>query len=103
MRTVTVADILHVQDIVCVILDRLSAADILSAARASTAFQSAIRPRSLELSIIRGSRRGRDLRVLQSLQSLGSLQHLQQVTTQVDDGSLAFKAAALRSRPLFKF
>ena len=36
MRTVTVADILHVQDIVCVIFDGLSAADILSAVRAST-------------------------------------------------------------------
>lgn len=87
MQYATVADILQVEDIFCVILDGLSAADVLSVARASTAFRSAVRPRSLKLSVHGGA----DFRVLQSLKSLGSLEHLQHVTTQVDAGSLMFE------------
>ena len=87
MQYATIADILRVEDIFCIILDGLSAAEVLSLARASTAFRFAVRPRSLGLSVHGGT----DLRVLQSLKSLGSLEHLQHATTQVDPNSSVFK------------
>lgn len=88
MQTASVSDILHMEHVLCVILEDLSATDLLSLARTSTACRSAVRPRSLELSVCNGE----DLRVLQNLKSLGCLQHLQQVKTQVDENNYMFKA-----------
>lgn len=88
MQTASVADILHMEHVLCVILEDLSAADLLSLAGASTACRAAVQPRSLEVSVCSC----KDLRVLQNLKSLGCLQNLQQVKSQVDEGNYMFKA-----------
>lgn len=74
-----IADILHVEGVMYVVLEHLSAGDLLRFAAASLACRSAVRPRSLENKIF--SRQ--DVQVIEGLQGWGCLEPLQQVTVQV--------------------